>query len=194
MQKHIENNCFEIKSQGKCFPCSPFTGDRECCPSILQQGSQNQVPASGHLLPYAASLRLVWRNRDGKKKRENCAQGDTEQPKAHVCLPSLSDTEDSLQGEIKSVPTSWSSSWPNVALFCTYRSSADQLTGQCTLWAGNVASTFSFFLFFPLCSTTIWVFQQHSSPCSLPSHLGRNAGRANTPDSADPEPWLTPTW
>lgn len=176
MQKHIENNCFKTNSQGKCFPLSrsPLMGHRECCPNTPQRGSQDRVPASGHLLPYAESLEELWKSSgrtETVRKREKTAPKVTQnsQMLTSACRASLIQRmyTDSLQGEIQLVPTPWYSNWVNVASSCTYLSSADQLTGHCILWAGNLASTFSF-LFFPSAAQQFRCFSSIPAPVPYP--------------------------
>lgn len=145
MQKHIENNCFKIKSQRKYFPRSPFTGHRECCPNTPQQGNQD------HALPLATCfLRVQVCDLSGGaeivRKREKTVPRVTENSQilTSACWASLAQRMhmDSLQGEIQLVPTSWYSNWLNVASSCTYLSSCGSATRTAYPWAGNMASTF----------------------------------------------------
>lgn len=105
-----------------------------------------------------------------RKREKTVPKVTSEQPNPHICLLSLLTQRmhtDSLKGETELAPTSWCSNWLNVALSCTYLSSVDQPTGQCTLWAGNMASTFPF-LFSPSAALPCGCFSSIPAPVLYP--------------------------
>lgn len=195
MQKHIENNCFKIKSQGKCFPCSPFTGDRSAALASLSRGGRMMsLPlATGFLMLQVCDLSG---GTEMVKKREKTAPKVTQnsQMLTSACPASLTEDAHRFTPRGDSISSHLLLQQLAKCSIVLHLPKSCRSANRTVYPLGRRHGTNISFFIFPLCSTTIWVFQQHSSPCSLASHFGRNASRAKTQDNADPEPWLTPTW
>lgn len=120
-----------------------------------------------------------------RKREKTVPKVTTEQPNPHVCLLSPTDTEDAHGFTPRGDSVSSHLLVQQLAK-CAFILHLPKVCGSAnrTVYPlGRKHSINISFFIFPLCSTAIWVFQQHSSPCSVPSHLVRNASKAKTQDS-----------